>query len=165
MSTLFLLLVLFQLKHLFADYFLQGEYMLQKFKPDWSFFKPLLAHVGVHATFTFLISIFFVSWHVAVLLAIVDAFIHFIMDRLKAGPKYLGRFKPVTASEYMANKATIANGGETYDSFVSARPCVAVAEAKDKLRGNKLFWWSLGLDQMIHHLTHYGIIYLIIVLH
>jgi len=24
------------------------------------------------------------------------------------------------------------------------------------------FWWALGLDQMIHHLTHYIVIYLII---
>ena len=27
---------------------------------------------------------------------------------------------------------------------------------------NKFFWWSLGIDQMIHHLTHYFIIYMII---
>lgn len=24
---------------------------------------------------------------------------------------------------------------------------------------NKLFWWSLGYDQMVHHFTHYIIIY------
>ena len=24
------------------------------------------------------------------------------------------------------------------------------------------FWWSLGADQMTHHLTHYGFIYIII---
>lgn len=163
MKLLFLLLVLFQFKHLFADYFLQGEYMLQKFKPDWSFLRPLLAHVGVHATFTLLISVFIVSWPVAILLAFGDAFIHFIMDRLKAGPKYLGRFKPITGPEYIAYKATVMTNGQ-YNEIL-ARPSVAVADAKDKLRGNKLFWWSLGLDQMVHHLTHYGIIYLIILLH
>ena len=27
---------------------------------------------------------------------------------------------------------------------------------------NKFFWWSLGFDQMIHHLTHYFIIYIIV---
>lgn len=27
---------------------------------------------------------------------------------------------------------------------------------------NKYFWWSLGLDQMLHHLTYIGIIYLIV---
>lgn len=34
--------------------------------------------------------------------------------------------------------------------------------AATKLQSNKFFWWSLGLDQMVHHLTHYIIIYLII---
>ena len=27
---------------------------------------------------------------------------------------------------------------------------------------NKFFWWALGQDQMVHHLTHYIIIWLII---
>jgi len=27
---------------------------------------------------------------------------------------------------------------------------------------NKFFWWSLGVDQMAHHLTHYFIIYMIL---
>jgi hypothetical protein len=27
---------------------------------------------------------------------------------------------------------------------------------------NKFFWWSLGLDQMVHHLTHYFIIYMLV---
>lgn len=28
---------------------------------------------------------------------------------------------------------------------------------------NKFFWWSLGFDQMIHHLTHYFIIYMLVI--
>lgn len=43
MKTLFILLILFQIKHFVADYLLQGEYMLGKFKPGWSFLKPLLS--------------------------------------------------------------------------------------------------------------------------
>lgn len=27
---------------------------------------------------------------------------------------------------------------------------------------NKFFWWSLGFDQMFHHLTHYLIIFIIL---
>lgn len=27
---------------------------------------------------------------------------------------------------------------------------------------NKLFWWALGFDQMIHHLTHYFIIWMLV---
>lgn len=151
MKLLFLLLIIFQFKHLFADYFLQGEYMLGKFKPDWSFFKPLLAHVGVHAAMTFVIATFCVPIKIAVLLGIGDAVIHFFMDRIKASHKYMGRWKPVTAAEYMQCKTMI----------VEAEYPLIVKEAKQKLRSNVFFWWALGVDQMVHHLTHYGIIYLI----
>lgn len=27
---------------------------------------------------------------------------------------------------------------------------------------NKFFWWSLGFDQMVHHLTHYVIIFALV---
>ena len=119
---IFLLLVIFQLKLFLADYPLQFGYMLGKFKPDRSFFWPLVAHCSVHAAFTLAIVLCFnpgVWW-----LALVDGVIHFFMDRLKAGPKYLGRFKDLYS---------------------------------------KQFWWSLGFDQMVHHLTHYYIIYKIVV--
>lgn len=131
------LAIIFQISHFLADYPLQNKYMLGKFRPDWGFFFPLLAHVGVHATFTFLITIWIVGWKVAIGLAIFDATIHFWMDRIKAGPKYFGRFKPLTA--------------ET----------IKVATSKE-LRHNSYFWISLGFDQMIHHLTHYAIIWLCI---
>jgi len=154
MKLLFLLLVIFQFKHWFADYPLQGEYMLGKFKADWGFVKPLLAHVGVHAAFTFLISVFFVPWYIAFLLALGDATIHFFMDRLKAGPKYMGRWKPLTSELWMMYKN---------DSMMDMPSRIALrATAIAKLRDNVLFWWALGIDQMVHHLTHYGIIYIII---
>lgn len=140
MKLLFVLLIIYQFKHFLADYILQGEYMLGKFKPGWGFIRPLLAHVSVHAIFTFIIASFFVSLPAAILLGVGDATIHFIMDRIKAGPKYLGRFKPLTLNEYTASK---------------------LDDTKDRIHGNVLFWWSLGLDQMVHHLTHYVIIYLI----
>jgi hypothetical protein len=56
-TTIFLLLLLFQFKHFIADYPLQGEYMLGKFK-DKGWMLPLFAHVGVHGAFTFIISMF-----------------------------------------------------------------------------------------------------------
>lgn len=119
-----LIAIMYQIKHFICDYPLQTPYMLGKFKPGWEFLGPLAAHCGVHALFTFTLSsyllwdrestFFFAGW-----LASVDFVIHFIMDRIKAGPKYLGRFK---------------------DMY------------------HKYFWWSLGFDQMVHHLTHYFII-------
>lgn len=116
-EQVFLLLLIFQVKHFLADYPLQTTWMLGKFRPDWSFFWPLTLHCLVHTWFTAVIvtAIDPTKWW----LAIVDFVIHFVMDRIKAGPKYLGRYN--------------------------------VKE--------KQFWWSLGLDQSVHHLTHYFIIW------
>ncbi len=163
MKTLFILLTLFQIKHFVADYLLQGEYMLGKFKQDWGFLKPLLAHVSVHAAFTFLISLLFVAPQIALFLALSDAAIHFVMDRIKAAPKYMGRWKPLTASEWLeAKQWSAVRCIHTSDKQDEA--CKQYISSRQKLRGNILFWWALGFDQMIHHLTHYGIIYLIILL-
>ena len=143
-NVLFGLLVIYQIKHFVADYPMQNEYMLKKFLPDWGFFKPLLAHAGVHALFTFFITLAVIPNKIlmAVGLSLLDFVIHFFMDRIKAGPKYLGRFKPLTAGEYMEAKS---NGDDK------------------KIDGYRYFWWSLGLDQGVHHLTHYGILYFLII--
>ena len=117
MIDLFLLLVLYQLKHFTCDYPLQNEYMLGKFKAN-GWILPLSAHAGVHALGTLVITISLVSPLLAVLFALFDFTIHFIMDRIKASPKLLGKFK---------------------------------ADEKE-------FWWALGFDQMVHHITHYMII-------
>lgn len=116
-EQVFFLLLIFQVKHFLADYPLQTTWMLGKFRPDWSFFWPLTLHCLVHAWLTAVIvtAIDPTKWW----LAVVDFVIHFVMDRIKAGPKYLGRYN--------------------------------VKE--------KQFWWSLGLDQSVHHLTHYFIIW------
>lgn len=140
MYLVLFLAVVFQVKHFLSDFPLQGKYMLRKFSPGWDFIGPLLAHVSVHGAFTFLIVytiLFFTQPLFALKMALIDMCVHFTMDRLKAGPKYLGRFKALAASEYM--------------------------QASDKAkRWNNYFWWSLGLDQMVHHITHYYIIYRII---
>lgn len=125
MQQIFLLLVIFQVKHFLADYPLQGKYMLGKFKPGWAFFMPLLAHCEVHACFTFVIAYVFThDTSLSAGLGLTDLCLHFFMDRMKAGPKYLGRFKDMM---------------------------------------KPYFWWCLGLDQMWHHLTHYYLIYRIII--
>jgi hypothetical protein len=124
LTLVFLLFVIFQLKHFLADYPLQNGFMLGKSRPDWSFFVPLLSHVSVHVTFTLVIALLAgVSVPVALGVAAFDGVVHFFMDRIKAGPKYLGRFKDITKSP---------------------------------------FWWSLGFDQMIHHLTHIAIVWVLV---
>src|SRR5690606_13474108 len=111
----------FQLKHFVADFPLQMNFMLtKKVSPNWDFLLPLLAHCAVHALLTTLICLYYAPqlWY----LGFVDLGIHFLMDRIKASPNYLGRFNNISKSS---------------------------------------FWWALGFDQMIHHLTHIFIIYVI----
>lgn len=153
MTTIFILLVLFQLKHFIADYPLQRPYMLKKFLPDWGFVLPLLAHTGVHAVMTFGIASMFTHWKMALDLAIFDLVVHFGMDRMKASPKYLGKFKALSGNEV----GVILNR-----NYLDLESDEIYHGDKAKLKGNTLFWWSLGLDQMVHHLTHYVIIWFLV---
>ena len=152
--NVFLLLVIFQLKHFFADYVLQGKYMLGKFKkyPDYIF--PLLAHVGVHGLFTFLIALL-LKPELALFLAVFDMGCHFAMDRIKASPDLLGRYKALSAMEYF----NLTNPKQAFEDMEPARQRRWKLIIDQELRSNKYFWWALGLDQMVHHLTHYMIIF------
>lgn len=140
--TLFLLLVAFQFKHFFADYPLQIEYHLGKFKTGWSWVAPLASHCFVHMLFTFLIVMWFAQDSVwAFKMATFDFVSHFIMDRIKASPRWLGRFKPLTSSQWMTAKRNFNN---------------------QALRSNRWFWISIGIDQLVHHLTDLVIVFLTI---
>ena len=136
------LLLIFQLKHFLADYPLQIDYMLKKFSPYPAYIKPLLAHAGVHGLFTYFIAAWFFSKHYygifwVIGLALFDFLAHFVVDRIKASPDLLGKFKALSAKEYPSS-------------------------SPEQKISNKYFWWSLGADQFAHHITHYIIIYLII---
>ncbi len=147
LATIFTLLIVYELKHFVADFLLQGRYMLGKFKPGWDFVIPLSAHCGVHAAFTLLIVLRTRPeyWW----LAVVDFAVHFLMDRIKAGPKYLGRYKALSANEMIP-------------IIQKAQVGVLDEEDKKRVRNNGLFWWSLGLDQMVHNLTHIFIIWMLV---
>ena len=175
MKTIFLLLIIYQIKHFLADYPLQGKYMLGKFKKSPDYIGPLLAHVGVHGAFTLAIASAFHCGY-APWLALLDMVIHFVMDRIKASPDLLGRFQAISKGEYHNHVRDVehlkmmmdpnepyrlpnAAGMKDYQQrLVECEAAFAV-----KMRSNVLFWWSLGLDQMVHHLTHYLLIYLILV--
>jgi len=135
-TTVFTLLALFQLKHFLADYPLQTRYMLGKFQDGWSFVLPLLQHALVHGLMTFVIVMVFKP-RLAMQLMLFDMAVHFCMDRIKAGKKYLGRYKTLTA-----------------ETAATATP--------EQWRSNNKFWWSVGFDQAVHHLTHYVIIYTVV---
>jgi len=95
-------MVVFQLKHFFADYLLQFEFMLKgKALPGWGFLPSLAAHCAVHAGLTLLICLWIepAFWW----LALVDFGVHMAMDRVKSGPRYLGRYNdPQSASFWLA---------------------------------------------------------------
>lgn len=151
MITVFVLLALFQLKHFLADFPLQRPWMLGKFK-DKGWVAPLAAHCAVHAAFTIAIGLFcgWVPIGVILLMGAVDFCAHFAMDRIKASKKLLGRFEPLNGYQYVAMKDAV-NGvpGSIWP----------VEEAKARLRSNRWYWHSIGIDQMAHHLTHYAIIF------
>ena len=117
----FILLIVYQVKHFVADFPLQREYMLGKVRPGLDFVLPLTMHCGVHAAGTLIIVMVCnpsLWW-----LAPLDFIIHFLADRLKSGPRYLGRFNDLSKAG---------------------------------------FWNVLGLDQMVHHLTHIYFIWVIV---
>lgn len=118
---IFVLLAAFQVKHFIADFPLQREYMLRKTLAGWRFLAPLTVHCGVHALGTLVITLLVdpsKCW-----LAALDFVTHFVMDRIKSGPRYLGRYNDIS------------------------RPA---------------FWNCFGIDQMVHHLTSYLIIWILV---
>lgn len=81
-TTVFLLLALFGIKHFIADYLMQFEYMLRE--------KGIYGATGgihhslVHASFTFLILVFFCTdANVLIALALLDFAIHYHVDFFK----------------------------------------------------------------------------------
>jgi len=114
-------MVIFQVKHFLADFVFQNVYMLRKGSPSWSFVGPLSIHAGIHAFFTLAIVLYAnpALWA----LSLLDFVIHFITDRIKAGPRYLGRFDDIHS---------------------------------------KAYWVVYGADQMIHHLTHILICWILV---
>ena len=99
LHLVFLLLCLFEVKHFLCDFPLQRRWMLQKVLPGWEFLMPLTAHVGVHGAFT-LGLVLWTGKYGLWWLALVDIAAHFIMDRIKAGPRYLGRYRDRETAAY-----------------------------------------------------------------
>lgn len=169
---IWLLLVLYQIKHFVADYPLQNDYMLGKFKGYPDYVKPLLAHVAVHGVFSFAIAACFRTPGEALALGLFDAAIHFAVDRVKASPEMGGRFKALTKKDFEEHMGKVKELREKMnipDIHTVAQLDLAL-QASDELneeqidwaerrKSNKLFWWALGADQTAHHLTHYLLIW------
>lgn len=98
LHLVFILLVVFQVKHYLGDFPLQVRWMLRKVADGWEFFLPLVSHCAVHAAMTLLIVLAVnpTLWW----LALVDGVVHFFLDRIKAGSRYLGRFRDRDKASY-----------------------------------------------------------------
>lgn len=176
MKLIFILLFLFQIKHFLADYILQVpyNYFLGKFKLDNGWILPLTAHCLIHAYFTLIICIITLGLNdgYTALLPCLDFIIHFIMDRFKASPKLLGRFKNISKADFenyydklqslntWLNENNRIRYPATFNSIENKIDDLK-SNWRESVKSNKYFWISLGFDQLIHHLTHYWLIYLI----
>jgi hypothetical protein len=69
-----------------------------------------------------------------VLLALFDFAMHFVVDRIKASPRLLGRFKALSAKEYPGSTT-------------------------EQKRHNTMFWRIMGADQLAHHATDLAVIW------
>ena len=91
----FILLIVFQVKHFICDFPLQSDWMVHfKTAAGWKFVWPLSAHCLIHAGATLCILLWW-SPHLWWLTG-VDFIAHFLMDRFKSSPNFLGRYSDRT---------------------------------------------------------------------
>ncbi|HVT62569.1 MAG TPA: hypothetical protein VHD33_03685 [Legionellaceae bacterium] len=85
------------------------------------------------------------------------------MDRIKAGKKYMGRWKALSASEWVeAKRRSECEWVDIHGDQITDATKPMNAIYRKQIIGNRLFWICLGIDQLIHHLTHYVCIYFIL---
>ncbi len=96
-TIIFILLMVFQIKHLIADYYLQTPRMYLNKGKSYGWFWPLVEHAGVHAIGTFVIIIItlvltggFAITDIQLIALVASGFdflTHFAIDRWKATKK------------------------------------------------------------------------------
>lgn len=88
-----ILFFLFELKHFICDGLLQTRYHLGKFEPKFrQYAMPLLSHAAINAVGAALIALAY-NYKVAFYICVLEIILHFIIDRVKASPKILGRWQ------------------------------------------------------------------------
>jgi hypothetical protein len=84
-NNILILLIVFQLKHLIADYYLQTPRMYENKGKEYGWFWPLAEHSIVHASFTIVIVGAFTGSPLITFYAFMfDLITHFVTDRWKA---------------------------------------------------------------------------------
>lgn len=135
-SQIFILLLAFQLKQFFCDYPIYPEFLLKRFKG--SGLTAFIVHSGIHSFMTLGICLILSSsgFGLAVLMACLDFVIDFMLNQFRSRSETIARFRPLDLDEFLA------------------------ASRKEK-RNHRLYWAFFGLDQTIHHLTHYAIVFVL----
>lgn len=111
----------FRAKQFICDFVLQTDWMaLNKGKPGFEGYKPLMIHALIHGAGTLVVALAFAPslWW----LGLADVAIHAMVDRFKGILSYQRGWQP----------------------------------------SDRWFWWSFGLDQEAHNITH--VAYLLIIL-
>lgn len=101
LTIIFVLMLIYQVKHYVCDYKLQNTYMLGKMCRDgWEL--PLAAHCAVHAVGTFVIAIFCTgSIGFSICMALFDFATHFVVDKIKVEASR--ELDPKTSAEFWLN--------------------------------------------------------------
>lgn len=96
MNVLILLFGL-QVKHFMADFPLQTEWMILGKGQARNWEAPLIVHATIHGWLTFLVvTLFTGDWMLGGLCGTLDMGAHALIDRIKASPSLLGRFKDIS---------------------------------------------------------------------
>lgn len=108
-------MIVFAIKHVIADFFLQTSWMAmgKDAKTGWAL--PLLVHCAIHGVLAVAILLVLAPrfWY----LGLADFVVHLIIDRVKGF-------------------------------------CVATFNVTSD---HQWFWWLIGIDQTLHHLTGFGL--------
>ncbi|MFK7880911.1 DUF3307 domain-containing protein [Roseobacter sp.] len=116
-GTLFVLLCLFQVKHMLADYFLQTRSMLDG-RAEYKHFGRFL-HAGIHATGSMIVFVV-VGTHLAFILPVIliEWAIHFHIDWWKGHYTYRQNLTPQDAGYWRATGVDQALHQVTYIAMI-----------------------------------------------
>jgi hypothetical protein len=121
--TILALFALLQVKHTFADYFMQTQRMLS----NRAVYAHLgrVQHAGIHAALSLIVALIVgLPFSVAITFFVIDAVVHFHIDWIKG----------------------------SYSERTGDGP------------DNKTYWRAFGVDQLAHHLTYVGMIWVWLVI-
>jgi hypothetical protein len=156
MPVVYIVIALFALKHFLASYPLQCSYTVKGLGSS-GWFKPMLARCSIQSACTALLALGYwmktgAGINVTLLVAVMglDFVSHFLIDRMKVSPEFLGRYQVASPQE-------LAQMAVDYQS----KDIAVVKAAQAESDSNKYFWWCDGLCHLLYGLVGLYMAYLI----